>query len=68
MAIATAVKRGSVVYVYDEKNRLLLSLGTGNKPEDGLVGYTASTVSVRRGGVVYTYDEKNRLISTHSTR
>ena len=26
MAIATAVKRGSVVYVYDEKNRLLLSL------------------------------------------
>jgi hypothetical protein len=68
MAIATAIKRGSVVYVCDEKNRLLLSLGTGYKPEDGLVGYTSTTVSVRRGGVVYTYDEKNRLISTHSTR
>ena len=68
MPIATAVKRGSVVYVYDEKNRLLLSITAGNKPEDGLVGYTSTTVSVRRGGVVYTYDEKNRLISTHSTR
>ena len=51
MAIATAVKRGSVVYVYDEKNRLLLSITAGHKPEDGLVGYTSTTVSVRRGGV-----------------
>ena len=56
------------MYVYDEKNRLLLSISAGNKLEDGLVGYTSTTVSVRRGGIVYTYDEKNRLISTHSTR
>ena len=68
MPIAVAVKRGSVVYVYDEKNRLLMSISAGNKPEDGLMGYTSTTVSVRRGGVVYTYDEKSRLISSHSVR
>jgi hypothetical protein len=58
MAIATAVKRGSVVYVYDEKNRLLLSITAGHKPEDGLVGYTSTTVSVRRGGCVHLRREE----------
>jgi hypothetical protein len=67
MPIATAVKRGSFVYVYDEKGRQILSISAGNKPEDGLTGYTSTTVSVRRGGFVYTYDEKGRQISSHST-
>jgi hypothetical protein len=68
MPIATAVQRGTLVYVYDEKGRHLMTIPAGHKPEDDLVGYTSTTVSVRRGGVVYTYDEKNRLISTHSAR
>jgi hypothetical protein len=68
MAIATAVKRGASVYVYDEKNRQLLVLGVGSKPEDGLTGYTSTTVSVRRGGSIYTYDEKGRQISVISAR
>jgi hypothetical protein len=68
MPIATAVKRGSFVYVYDEKGRQILSISAGNKPEVGLTGYTSTTVSVRRGGFVYTYDEKGRQISSHSTR
>jgi hypothetical protein len=38
MAIATAVKRGAFIYVYDEKNRQILTLSAGNKPEDGLTG------------------------------
>jgi hypothetical protein len=68
MPIATAVKRGSIVYAYDEKGRQVLTISAGNKPEDGLTGYTSTTVSVRQGGIVYTYDEKGRQISTHSTR
>jgi hypothetical protein len=38
MAIATAIKRGAFVYVYDEKNRHILTLSVGSKPEDGLMG------------------------------
>lgn len=68
MAIATAVKRGAFVYVYDEKNRQVLTLSAGNKPEDGLTGYTSSTVSVRRGGFIYTYNEKGGQISMHAAR
>jgi hypothetical protein len=68
MPIATAVKRGSFVYVYDEKGRQILSLSAGSKPEDGLTGYTSTTVSVRRGGFIYTYNEKGQQISSHSAR
>jgi hypothetical protein len=68
MPIATAIKRGSFVYVYDEKDRQILTISAGNKPEDGLIGYTSTTVSVRRGGFIYTCNEKGRQISTHSAR
>ena len=68
MPIGTAVKRGTLVYVYDEKGRQLMTIPAGNKPEDGLTGYTSTTVSVRRGGLVYTYDEKGRQISVISAR
>jgi hypothetical protein len=68
MPIATAVQRGTLVYVYDEKGRQLMTIPAGNKPEDHLTGYTSTTVSVRRGGLVYTYNEKGGLISTHPAR
>jgi hypothetical protein len=68
MPIATAVQRGTLIYVYDEKGRHMMTIPAGNKPEDGLTGYTSTTVSVRRGGLVYTYDEKGRQLSTHSAR
>jgi hypothetical protein len=68
MPIATAIKRGSFVYVYDEKGRQILTISAGSKPEDGLTGYTSTTVSVRRGGFIYTYNDKGRQISTHSAR
>ena len=68
MAIATAVKRGTTVYVYDEKHRQILVLGVGSHPEDGLTGYTSTTVSVRRGNSIYTYDEKGRQIGIMPAR
>jgi hypothetical protein len=68
MPIATAVKRGTSVYVYDEKGRQIAVIAAGSRPEDGLTGYTSTTVSVRRGGSIYTYDEKGRQISVTSAR
>jgi hypothetical protein len=65
MPIATVVKRGSYVYVYDEKGRQILTILAGQKPEEGLTGYTSTTISVRRGGFIYTYNDKGRQISTH---
>jgi hypothetical protein len=52
MAIGSAVHRGSLVYVYDEKGRRLTSLLAGKGPKDGLQGYRSSTVSVRRGPLI----------------
>ena len=49
MAIGSAVQRGSGVYIYDERGRQLGVVGAGSGPNDGLKGYTGSTVSVRRG-------------------
>jgi hypothetical protein len=48
MAIGSAVQRGSLIYVYDEKGRRLTSLLAGKGLKDGLQGYTSSTVSVRQ--------------------
>ena len=67
MAIGSAVQRGSLVYVYDEKGRRLTSLLAGQVLKDGLQGYTSSTVSVRRGSLIYTYDERGRPLSSTLT-
>ena len=64
MAIANAVTKGSTVYIYDEKGRLLSTVSAG----DGLQGYTSGHVSVRRGSTIYTYDERGRLTGTTSAR
>lgn len=60
MAIAAAVQRGAFVYVYDENNRMINSHSAGGGPNDGLVGFTGSSVSIRRGSFIYIYDEKGR--------
>jgi hypothetical protein len=39
MAVGSAVQRGSLIYVYDEKGRRLTSLLAGKGPKDGLQGY-----------------------------
>ena len=61
--IVTAVQRGGQVYVYGAGQRKLCAVFAGNGPEDGLKGYTSSTVSVRRGSNIYVYDPQARQIS-----
>ena len=68
MAIGSAVQRGSLVYIYDEKGRQLAAVPAGSGPEDGLKGYTGATVSVRRGSLVYIYDERGRQTSAVPAR
>ena len=58
MPIANAVQRGSFVYVYNEKNQQLCALSAGSGPNDGLKGYTGSSVNIKRGGTIYTFNEK----------
>lgn len=64
MAIATAVQRGSSIYVYDEKGSLMFQRPSGSGPKDGLQGYTSSTVSIRTGSSIYVYDDKGSYLRT----
>ena len=60
MAIGTAVQRGAHVDVYDQEGRLLVMLPSGTGLNDGLQGYTSSSVSIRLGAWIYVYDEQGR--------
>ena len=64
MEIVTAVQRGTQVYVYGQGQRQLCAIFAGNGPDDGLKGFTSSTVSVRRGRNIYVYDAQGRQISS----
>ncbi|WP_281071756.1 hypothetical protein [Succinivibrio dextrinosolvens] len=62
MAIGSAIERGRMVYVYDEKGRQLCSKALGS---DGcLMGYTGTSFSIRKGKMVYVYDEKGHQLSS----
>lgn len=60
MAIGSAVEIGGAIHIHDEKGK---RIGTVPK-QDGLHGYTSTTVSVRAGSVVHIYDERGRRIRT----
>ena len=62
MAIASAIERGSLICVYDERGHTLFSKARGSGAKDGLLGFTGSTVTVRFGSIIYTYDEKGMTI------
>lgn len=62
--VVTAVQRGSQVYVYGHGQRQLCAIFAGNGPDDGLKGFTSSSVSVRRGRNIYVYDSQGRQISS----
>lgn len=64
MPIASAVQRGSFVYVYDTKGSILFTRPCGNRPGDGLRGYTSSTVSIKTGHFISTFNDKGMQIST----
>ena len=60
--IGSALERGSLIVVYDEKGMSLFSKSKGSGPHDGLLGFTGSTVTVRFGSVVYTYGERGQTL------
>jgi hypothetical protein len=60
------MQKGNFVYAYDEKGRMLFAKSGGSGPGDGLVGFTASTVSVRIGMFVHIYDEEGRTLDAKS--
>jgi len=60
--IGSAIERGSLICVYDEHGSTLFSKARGNGPDDGLLGFSSSTVTARYGSVIYTYDEKGMTI------
>ena len=62
MAIGSAIERGSLIQVFDERGRTLFSKAKGSGPKDGLLGFTGSTVTVRFGSVIHTYDEHGMTI------
>lgn len=68
MAIGNAVQRGAFVYVYDERNRHTATIPSGSGRDDGLKGYTSSTVNIRRGAFIYTYDERGHHKATTPAR
>ena len=69
MAIGNVIQRGRTASVYDEKGRHIASIGLqGCQPDDGLKGYTSSTVNIQVGSVIYTYDEYGRSIAARGAR
>jgi hypothetical protein len=60
--IGSALERGSLIYAYDEDGRTLFAKNKGSGPEDGLLGFSGSTVTVRFGSVIYTYDEHGTTV------
>jgi hypothetical protein len=60
--IGSAIERGSLIYVYDERGMTLFSKTRGSGPNDGLMGFTGSTVTARFGSIIYTYDEKGMTL------
>jgi hypothetical protein len=66
MAIASAVQRGKMVFIYNERGQCIGSMGAcQSKPGDGLTGFTGSTVAVKCGNMIKIYDEHGRQISSH---
>lgn len=68
MAIGNVVQKGSTVYVYNEKGHILSTMSAGTGKDDGLKGYTSTTVNIRRGSTIYTYSEKGHILSTTSAK
>jgi hypothetical protein len=60
--IGSALERGSLIYVYDEHGRTLFSKAKGSGPDDGLLGFTGSTVTARFGSIIYTYGEDGQTL------
>ena len=58
--IASVKQEGSMLRIYDENGTCKTTLSA----QDGLVGYTSSTVSVKQGSCTRIYDEDGNLQTT----
>lgn len=63
MAIGNVIERGQYIYIYDENGNQCGTIPRLNGPEDGLKGYTSTTVNVRQGYYIYSYDQNGHQIS-----
>lgn len=69
MAIGNVIQRGHAAHVYDERGRHIGTIGiSGHQPDDGLKGYTSSTVNIRNGNIIYTYDERGLKLAARPAR
>jgi hypothetical protein len=59
MAIGSAIERGSMIVVFDERGMSLFSKAGAT---DGLLGFTGSTVTARFDSAIYTYDEEGMTL------
>jgi hypothetical protein len=50
------------VFVYNETGQMLYSKPKGSGPNDGLLGFTGSTVTVRSGSVVFIYGLHGEIV------
>jgi hypothetical protein len=64
MAIASAIEGGSQIFVYDERGLMLFTKPKGAGPDDGLLGFTSSSVTVRSGSIATTYGPTGQMIYT----
>jgi hypothetical protein len=64
MAIGSVTLRGNVALVYDELGRQLSTIPVGFGANDGLLGYTGSSMSLRFGAMILTYDAQGRQIGS----
>lgn len=60
--IASAIQKGSNVYVYDEKGVHLF-----NRTGD-LVGFTSTTVTVKKGSSIVCYGATGKTLFTRSAK
>jgi hypothetical protein len=63
--IGTVVPRGNHLYVYNKQGQQLCTIGgESSQPNQGLIGFTSSSVSVKRNNLIYIYNAKGQQIST----
>ena len=49
-------------FVFDEHEMSSVSKAKGSGPNDGLLGFSGSTVTARYGSIIYTCDEKGMTL------
>ena len=63
MTISSVIQRGSIAYVYNEKNQSVCSISVSSGK---LCGFSSSYVCIQRGSILYIYDEKGHSLSSIS--